>query len=175
MKREKLGCGDLVRKVRGLPIQEGWRRVKNNRDVWQSHKEISIIPYLKLIKYIQFYRHTCTFIVKIRFSNPPGWQCSSQEQQTDYETKIPILDIRNTFLNSWSRESKRLLKHYRLLLEPLVAFQKSKITPYCWRQHVLFNTGPRGSILDMIWKHPPWGLGFIVQVRMQALRMWSNQ
>jgi hypothetical protein len=33
VKREKLGCGDLVRKVRGLPIQEGWRRVKNNRDV----------------------------------------------------------------------------------------------------------------------------------------------
>jgi hypothetical protein len=37
----------------------------------------------------------------------------------DYLTKHTIPDIRNTISNYWSEESKRVFKHYRLVLLPL--------------------------------------------------------
>lgn len=47
---------------------------------------------------------------------------------TDYLTKTPVLGTRN-FSSCWSMEPKRLPKQQSLLLFPLAASQKFKVSP----------------------------------------------
>lgn len=60
----------------------------------------------------------------------------------DYLSKPLVLDMRSffleAFLNCWQRKSKRLCKKYRLLL-PLLASQRLKARPCCWRYHALWT------------------------------------
>lgn len=69
-----------------------------------------------------------------------GWEgfiyIHSQEPQL-YLTKTPTVSIRRPLLNCWLWLSRRLLKHYRLLLLPLVVLQKWKMSVYWWKYHAL--------------------------------------
>lgn len=63
--------------------------------------------------------------------------------------KTPILGMRSPLSHYSSGESKRLPKHYRLLLLPLIASQRLKIRSYCWWHHVLWTQDAED--LNSIW------------------------
>lgn len=78
--------------------------------------------------------------------------------------KLPTPGTKRSWL------SKRLPKHYRLLLLPLVApwqwwkgAQRWKASPYCWRHHALQTQGPEAPELEFTWNPSLWGLAFMVQ------------
>ena len=77
-------------------------------------------------------------------------------------------NMRNHIFSHWSVLSKRLLKYYRLLLTCLVAPERCKIRPYCWRHQALSTQGPEVNELDLIWRFSPWRLAFVVWKSTQA-------
>lgn len=65
--------------------------------------------------------------------NFPIWIDNTLPKMYGISNKTPMLSMRNCVLSSLLGLSKRLIKHSRLLLLPLVAFQNWKVSPYCWR------------------------------------------
>lgn len=70
-----------------------------------------------------------TYIVYIKIFT---WIDNAPWNNHQLPGRIPTPGMRNTLLSCWVQLSKRFPK-YRLLLLPLVAFQRQKVRPYCWR------------------------------------------
>lgn len=81
--------------------------------IWKKLSKIIYPPYLKLCHFVE---------------SP---LCSPQEPETILQ-KTKIQNMKNLLLNCWPCYSERLPEQYRLLLLPLAASQKLRVSPCIW-------------------------------------------
>lgn len=88
-----------------------------------------------------------------------SWLPIFQLRVTTHLTKPPAPGIRSLLFSCWPWLSKKLPRHHKPLLLPLVAFQRRKVHPHCWKHLSLQIQGPE---LQITWKPSSWGQVFTV-------------
>lgn len=123
-------------------------------------KATKIILYLSKIIY-----ETCNYIsVSICRENlkevMPFGVIIPHKSHTIFNKNSSIGGKRNSLLGCCLAGFRKLPKQNRQSLLPLIASQKLKVCPYCWKKPCASDKGLTGSKLDLTIKPPPWRLGF---------------
>lgn len=88
-------------------------------------------------------------------------QCSLQESKITFKKKGGTSSMRHE-KSSFELLVQETPKAYQLLLFPLIAHQKWKLSFYGWRHQLLQIQGSEVLELVMIWMPSPWGLVFML-------------